>query len=783
MLLLLLACTPDSPSKQNPDPLDSATDTGACPDGSTWDGSACLPDDPCATDNGGCGDPTVWSCTSDAGVAACAFDCSPDYNVLIKDVGSIDLGGSYPSQLIVHGEAACPLLVDAPGRSFGAYARYGSGKVVHLGHEGLLGEGHGDAGQLLINSLRWASGKEQPVVGVADGFSTSFLESQGFTVVAADVSNLADVDVWLTFSSTEHSDAENAAIQSWVAGGGGLISGGHAWYWAYTHDNAAENHPGNKVLNDMGITLTASYNIEQAAVSTGSLPSPLLHAGHALDAIEDYLGGASLSRTDKLLAVQTVQDAVVHLALSFSWFDRVRALLADIEPVIPTEADPLVPSRLPIEALVVTIQAKLAAELPAAEVEAVPSDFPGEVDASAERLDVGVNILASYEGRDSNYSYSNAGEPVWRGTGLYVPPGEIVHLTLPSAWVGQGITAQIGVHTDTLWHLDSWERHPQLTRSYALESTEVELASGFGGPLYIRIPAGLALGEGEVQVEGAVRMARYVHGESDPEAWTAEVEASGAPMVELESDRFILTIPKAELAAGDPAVLMDFWNSVLDADATLAGIDPERVRAERMAGDQQISAGWMHSGYPIMTYDYGSTLSNGGLLGGVGDWGAFHEIGHNHQYEPMNLPGTTECTVNLYSVYAMEQVVGVPRASAHSALSPASREATIQAYVDGGRNFERDWNVWTCLETYLQFQEEFGWEPLISLNQRYQSMSDPPSSDPDKIDRWVLESSLEVGQDLTLFYESWGFPISQGTRDAVAGLPPWEDFPSGSARR
>ncbi|HNH50419.1 MAG TPA: M60 family metallopeptidase, partial [Myxococcota bacterium] len=152
-------------------------------------------------------------------------------------------------------------------------------------------------------------------------------------------------------------------------------------------------------------------------------------------------------------------------------------------------------------------------------------------------------------------------------------------------------------------------------------------------------------------------------------------------------------------------------------------------------------------------------------------------LGHNHQYGPMNLPGTTECTVNLYSVYAMEQVVGMPRSQAHGALSPESRAATIQTYLDRGRNFSADWNVWTCLETYLEYQEAFGWEPLIALNQRYLEMRDPPSSDQDIIDRWVLESSLEVGQNLIPFYDAWGFPISASTRSALVDLPSWDNHP------
>ena len=40
-----------------------------------------------------------------------------------------------------------------------------------------------------------------------------------------------------------------------------------------------------------------------------------------------------------------------------------------------------------------------------------------------------------------------------------------------------------------------------------------------------------------------------------------------------------------------------------------------------------------------------------------GDWGMFHELGHNHQWMPSTLPGTTETGCNFASVYLMEELV------------------------------------------------------------------------------------------------------------------------------
>jgi hypothetical protein len=56
----------------------------------------------------------------------------------------------------------------------------------------------------------------------------------------------------------------------------------------------------------------------------------------------------------------------------------------------------------------------------------------------------------------------------------------------------------------------------------------------------------------------------------------------------------------------------------------------DRPRAERIVLDCDISAGWMHSGYPIMAYtDPGvaSRLNLPNWIGRDNSWGPFHELG------------------------------------------------------------------------------------------------------------------------------------------------------------
>lgn len=69
----------------------------------------------------------------------------------------------------------------------------------------------------------------------------------------------------------------------------------------------------------------------------------------------------------------------------------------------------------------------------------------------------------------------------------------------------------------------------------------------------------------------------------------------------------------------------------------LRGSDPNKYRRERIVNDKQASAGYMHSGYPIVTHmdvcekKCGECMFDVSKLKTKGSWGLFHEIGHNLQ--------------------------------------------------------------------------------------------------------------------------------------------------------
>jgi hypothetical protein len=564
-----------------------------------------------------------------------------------------------------------------------------------------------------------------------------------------------------------------------VARGGNLILGGHAWY----HFNSATigNNVGNQMLRaaGLGIFISTEYVSPGTHAVGVEPPSRFLHASYALDALA---GAESLAVTARDAASAAVMRAAQALPLQMytQYWDRLQAFINDltISPSIDTPfnaaADPVGKLKLTIEVLVLDL-------LPTSDAHRSATDFPGVAPSSASPVTRTLRIDGTYAGRESDYMYSNAGAAVWRSTGLYANAGELVNASLPSSATSAGLQLRIGCHSDSLMRLNSMKRFPKITKTTDLDRELVLTASAFGGLLYVTVPAGVALGSINVTISGAYVSPLYIHGKDSLADWQERLATSDAPWGELISSKLIITVPSSLLkssAAADPITLMNTWDLLMDAAADLEGTSHARAREERFVADRQISAGWMHSGYPVMGYGSGADSF---LLVDVNNgngWGPFHELGHNHQYRGWFLPGTTETTCNLWSV-KMYDSLGVSAAVAHPALSASNRATRLAAYRANENKVmgnSGSWNVWVALETYMQLQEAFGWSFYTTIFTQYRSISDP-GTNAARIDEWVRRSSHVAGKNLGPFYQAWGFPVTESVLDEIASLPAWAEDP------
>ena len=408
--------------------------------------------------------------------------------------------------------------------------------------------------------------------------------------------------------------------------------------------------------------------------------------------------------------------------------------------------------------------------LPPDQVRAIPAaaDFPGAPAATAPRVTREVIVDTKI--------------PRWHSTGLYAAPGELITATVPATAVHARLRLRIGCHKDTLWSekIPAWKRVPEITRSFALTEPVTRAANAFGGPVYIEVPSDCPLGEVKIKIENAVAAPLFELGKTDLKTWQEQTRTHPAPWAELVGTRLAISLPSENIRTlDDPTAVLQFWDRVVAAEDELSG-QTNRTSPERFVLDRQISAGYMHSGYPIMAWlDQADKVANLESLK-QGNWGFFHELGHNHQRPDWKLAGTGEITVNIFSMYCFENVCGLPR-HGHRAMNDENREKNLRAYFSDPAAGWTD-KPFTGLIFYDQLVEGFGWDTYHKVFLEYRDLpeAERPRNEAEKRDQWLVRFSRAAGKNLGPFFEAWRIPTSAAARDSVTNLPVWlpePDFP------
>ena len=409
-------------------------------------------------------------------------------------------------------------------------------------------------------------------------------------------------------------------------------------------------------------------------------------------------------------------------------------------------------------------------KLPPEQVKPAPAavDFPGTPPPDAPRVERTITV--------------NTAIPRWHSTGLYAAPGDLITVTVPADAASAKLAVRIGCHKDTLWSekIPAWKRVPEITRSFPLAGAVTHAANAFGGPIYIEVPAGCPLGEVKVTIQNAVAAPLFELGKTDLQTWKDQLRNDPAPWAELVSSNLAISLPSASVRHLDnPDAVLQFWDRVVAAEDEFSG-QTNRTSPERFVLDRQISAGYMHSGYPIMAWlDQSEKVADlDALL--KGNWGFFHELGHNHQRPEWVLAGTTEITVNIFSMYCFEKVCGLPR-HGHNAMSDAKREEALKAFFNDPT---QTWNSkpFTGLIFYDQLVAGFGWDTFHKIFIEYRDLpkAERPKTDDEKRDQWLVRFSQMTGKNLGPFFTAWRIATSETARNSITNLPVWlpePDFP------
>jgi hypothetical protein len=698
--------------------------------------------------------------------------------------------------LVVTGGAAFPVVLGAEHdlrEPVVAAARLGNGRAVAFGHPGYFGAdalGAADGGRLILNAVRWAAAHESEGeradlrVGVRGSPDLlDFLREQGVTVEELQArgwhQRLTNLDA-VCLSLSGLSDTEIAVVRRYLRAGGGVLAAGKGDDWLDENpDKDLAQHPGNRLLAEAGI-YWAEGDLGRPRDETylgSASDARLCHASVALDVMSEYVASPDeQSREEVAQAAHTLSRALTTLPdTDEGVLPQIRSLLDGHQADFSDMKGNPVTAQQPLSRLLLVHQVGEMAKRRPDEIGAHPasSQFPGAVPAGAPRVSRLCEIDCSLPG--------------WHSIGLYAAPGEVIEAEVPPAAEDGELYLRIGAHSDTTWHLPQWRRVPEITSSVALEAPITRAASAFGGLLYVEVPKDCEAGVVGITLCNAVEAPCYIRGETEPSEWEERIRHLPAPWAELQGHAVIITVPSSAVRdLEDAEAVVQFWDGVLDADAELAALPP-RERPERMVADEQISAGYMHAGYPIMTHLDAVELvvEPDRICGdqeGGGGWGFFHELGHNHQSGDWTFNGTGEVTCNLFSLYCYEMVCGVPIHETREQLTPEWQTEQTKKHLADGADFEK-WKAspFLGLIMYSQLIDGFGWDAFRQVFAEYRDLPDEerPESDDEKRDQWLVRFSRTVDRDLGSFFDAWGIPTSQAARDSISDLPDWmpESFP------
>jgi hypothetical protein len=714
---------------------------------------------------------------------------------LLKDVKTIAGPGS-PGVVLSLKETVSPVVLG--GLDKGTVGpvivagTWGTGRIVAFGHSGYIDKDNlkgGETALLMERLVNWAaSGTVTPPPGaplhaiVVDGDMTPWLSSRGFTVAQGGAEILTDANLnkahttLVVIGGGDLTADQAAALAAYVKGGGGLIAAQTGWGWQQIKGGPdMRTNSLNKLLLEAGVAWTDEI-IDKTA-KDGFDASKKAEGPETLDAAVALLLGSEGEEPVKDKAAEAERQAKLSQASAIvsrgirvlpesdtTVRPRLAALLSAHEKdLVPTEKAPLDGKR-PLLRTLMALQLDAINALPPEKVKAHPAAeaFPGSVASDVPRVTRTVSI--------------DTRVPRWHSLGLYSPAGEVVTVTVPQG--AKGLSVRIGSHTDRLWHLPAWKRVPQIALDKPLKVGENKVASAFGGILYIEVDKTTDAEPVSVKVSGCVEAPLFELGKTSVEEWKKTVRNAPGPWAELATPSVIITVPSSAVRGlDDPTEVCTTWQRVLDNAADFGAIPRKRTSPERYVPDVQISAGYMHSGYPIMTHmDAVPPMSEAAKLK-AGSWGLFHELGHNHQKGDWTFEGTGEVTNNLWSLYLMETIAGKTPGHGHDAMDDATkRREKAKRHIETGASFDK-WkgDPFLALEMYYEVREAFGWEPFTKVFAEYQTLKgdEHPKGEVEKHDQWMVRMSRAVGRNLGPYFEKWGVPTSEKARASIKDLPAW----------
>ena len=701
---------------------------------------------------------------------------------------------NHPSIVAAIESHSLTVALNEPGRALMVASRYGKGRVILAGRESLISgrsqpPQSSDSAKLFENAIRWLSDRHaQKYANASQQNPMPMALHSGWSHPSSDWPITAQSndahdgqapdpsEVPVLVANRNISDAEATALINYVAEGGNVIIAYQAWN--------LPNHsqqPSQRFLNAVGLAWTPDWRYGTTQAMNASEQDH--HWSQVRNGIQLLQGSESGTPPNNAPS----SDGIATLAT------RHGSNVADLPPSHPLHAElgdaylaqnvrypqnnlpekPWTRFLILWHASQLTLAANQAAD-PTAQ------DFPGTVAANAARINQDITFEFAWNAMSE---LRVARSPLnWQGTGLYAPAGEDIVITVPDTGVlsdNRRLYLRVGYHTDRLGHKEHLQRAPIVSLRTQLHVGSQTISSPYGGYLMFDSPDESDTASFTVNISGAVQAPQIVLGRDSDSDWSSHIRSRPAPWAELVGNRMAIHLP-SEFVSGltNPSALMQAWDEFVAHMNDFSGLSDNAAvphqsprHPHRMVADIQISAGYLHAGFPIMgplDNSYGRGLARindnqGSLQTG---WGFWHELGHNYQQNAWKLPGTGEVTVNMWSLYMQAQYTGENRLANQGTYDQA------EALIDQGATWDNH-TVWTKLAMYDQIRLHCGWNSYAQLQSRARDETAYPSGQQAQNDWFLVQMSDICNTNLSNHFEDYGVTISQNAKNqAATQLPP-----------
>lgn len=762
-----------------------------------------------------------YAATTDAGDLTGQEQLRKDLDVFYKDLkGFPTYSSSHAGGISAIGNNAFPIAINPDTIPFVGASRYGEGRVFAAGLSEYFDFSKEDADKtaVLNNILKWVTSKDKQLPDhltyedALKGNGEIMMVTNREIPVSSDLPiQLEHVDNFLAikldplkhqviYVNNFHqplSDEEVTVLLEYVEQGGAVIFGekgwvmeGHPKEWMANTNNKPKisDYGIQKFLNEVGLSLSNVI----ATTKTATLPllpiekiqnyyvPTLIDKAKAiengtLDPDTLIIGpeGADSTKKKEVIA-QVVSGTVSSLVEEHPLLQQMKLDLKQLEVTWP-----FIKSDYPYSSALLAYQANEASLGVDGEKSPYADHFPGPVPEDATIIQ-NKEIEVDFDYQDNSYLRMAYPPGTWISTGLYAPAGQSIEIDVPEGV--EDLYVQIGSHTDVLTGKPTWSRMPFVALEEKLESGTNQIKSPYGGIVYLIPKVEKPSTKASINISGAVSSPSFIRDQTTNEEWHSSVKNNPAPWGELIGKHVIFTLPKESLLAiKNPEAIIEHWDKVAESYDTFVGIDPNSPlphkgldRQHRYVADVQISAGYMHAGYPMMIpVDPAASHVVDPELALVRGWGFWHEMGHEYQQNAWKWGDITEVSVNIYTLYIQEKFTDVQRLLQKSSDGKSHYDRALE-FVSNPAPSKKftDIEGMDQLVFFKQLQLAYGWDFYTDLHIAYREMDSKeiPTTDQQKKDMLLYMTSKTSGYDLVSFYQKWGWSITDEAIQKVKDL-------------